>query len=108
MQERFGKAPNKRRKGLIWPTSVDKIHSCDFVSFKLQIQERNNENEWYIYDLQCKQKRYAFYEVEGLSLWTRKLLKKKNGHFLYIVEAVFGLDFLETSNKILKSTNGIY
>ena len=50
---------------------------------------------------------YSVSKKDMRFLWTRKLLKKP-GHFLYIVEAVFGLNFLETSNKILKSTNGIY
>ena len=42
---------------------------------------------------------YSVSKKDMRFLWTRKLLKKP-GHFLYIVEAVFGLDFLETSNKI--------
>ena len=107
MQERFGKLQIREEKVSFGPPASIKFIHATLLASKLQIQERNNENEWYIYDLQCKQKRYAFYEVEGLSLWTRKQLKK-TGHFLYIVEAVFGLDFPEISNKILKSINGIY
>ena len=54
MQELFEKTPNERRKGLIWSTSVDKTHSCDFVSLKIT-NTWNIENEWFIYDLQSSQ-----------------------------------------------------
>ena len=39
MHEGFEKAPGKKRKGLIWATSVDKTHSRVFVSYKI-------ENPW--------------------------------------------------------------
>lgn len=41
MYERFEQAPNKGREGLIWPISVDKTHSRNFVALKWQIHGLN-------------------------------------------------------------------
>ena len=46
MQERLEKAPNERRKGIIWPTiKKKKLIRATLLASKLQIHERNIENE---------------------------------------------------------------
>ena len=46
----------REEKVIIWPTiKKKKLIRATLLASKLQIHERNIENEWYIYDLQSSQ-----------------------------------------------------
>ena len=53
MHEGFEYASNKKKEGLIWPTSINKTHSC-VVKIVGKSMNEIMKNRWCIYDLRTK------------------------------------------------------